>query len=57
MLNKYDISLNTLITDIEAVIIYIQKYFNGIIPEYYKVKQGRIVIDSKEEFDLFLKNL
>ena len=57
MFNKYDISLNTLITDIEAVIIYIQKYFNGIIPEYYKVKQGRIVIDSKEEFDLFLKNL
>ena len=57
MFNKYDIIINTLITDIEAVIMYIQHYFNGIIPDYYKDKQGRIVIDSKEEFDLFLNNL
>ena len=57
MFNKYDIIKNTLITDIEAVIRYIQYQFNGIIPDYYKYEQGRIVIDSQEEFDLFLKNV
>ena len=57
MFNKYNIIINTLTTDIEAVIMYIENYFNGIIPDYYKNKQGRIVIDSKEEFDIFLNHL
>ena len=55
MLAKYDIILNMLITDTEATIMYIEKKFNENIPDYYRIKQGRIVIDSKEEFDIFLK--
>ena len=58
MFDKYNTNnINTLITDMEAVIIYIQNYLNGTIPNIYKIKQGRIVIDSNEEFDLFVNKL
>ena len=41
----------------EAVIIYIQNFLNGTIPNMYKIKHGRIVIDSNEQFDMFVNNL
>ena len=55
MLAKYDIIFNMLITVTEATIMYIEKKFNENIPDYYRIKQGAIVINSKEEFDIFLK--
>ena len=57
MFSKYEINFNTLTTDTEAVIIYIKNVFNGIIPNYYKVKHGRTIINSKEEFDLFVNKI
>lgn len=57
MFAKYGLGYNPLIIDTEAVIIYMQEVFNGTIPEHYKINQGRIIIDSKEEFDIFYHNL
>ena len=57
MFSKYEISFNTLTTDTEAVIMYIKNVFNGIIPNFYKVKHGRAIINSKEEFDLFVNKI
>ena len=57
MFAKYGLGYSPLIIDTEAVIIYMQEVFNGTIPEQYKINQGRIIIDSKEEFDIFYHNL
>ena len=58
MFDKYNTNnINALITDMEEVLLYIQNNLNGTIPNIYKIKQGRIVIDSNEEFDLFVNNL
>ena len=57
MFSKYDISLNPPLTDTEAVIIYIKTIFNGTIPNFYSKKQGRILINSEEKFDLFVNKL
>lgn len=57
MFSKYKVAFNTFIKDNEAFIIFIQNKFNGTIPDFYRVKQGRIVIDSNEEFDIFYHTL
>ena len=57
MFSKYDISLNPPLTDTEAVIIYIKTIFNGTIPNFYSKKQGIILINSEEKFDLFVNKL
>ena len=46
MFNKYEEILKVLKTDNQALMIYIRDELNGIIPDYYKKTQGRIVIDS-----------
>lgn len=56
MFSKYDVIYDTLKSDNQAFYLYLQK-FNGTIPDFYKVKQGRIVIDSKENFDIFFYKL
>ena len=57
MFTKYKVAFNTFIEDSESFIIFIQNKFNGTIPEFYRIKQGRIVIDSNEKFDIFYKGL
>jgi 2',3'-cyclic-nucleotide 2'-phosphodiesterase (5'-nucleotidase family) len=57
MFSKYKVAFNTFIEDNEAFITFIQNKFNGTIPDFYRVKQGRIVIDSNEEFDIFYHSL
>ena len=57
MFKKYKEDFNTFIEDNEAFVNYIQNKFNGTIPDFYRVKQGRIVIDSNEKFDIFYQTL
>jgi len=57
MFTKYKVAFNTFIEDSEAFIIFIQNKFNGTIPEFYRINQGRIVIDSNEKFDIFYHTL
>ena len=46
MFYKYEELLSVLKTDYEALKIYIEDELKGIIPDYYKKTQGRIIIHS-----------
>ena len=46
MFRKYEEIYNTLHTDNDALISFIQNELNGTIPEYYNKTQGRIIINS-----------
>ena len=46
MFRKYEEIYNTLDTDNDALISFIQNELNGTIPEYYNRTQGRIIINS-----------
>ena len=47
MFRKYDEILNMNMTDNQALAIYIKEVLNGIIPDEYREKQGRILKISK----------
>ena len=46
MFNKYEEALPIFKTDKQALIIYIKEVLKGIIPDKYRIKQGRIIIDE-----------
>ena len=58
MFAKYDITNESLVTDTDALCMYIQINLNGTIPEKYKSYQGRINIYNKSSSsplpDIFL---